>query len=78
MTRDVLTTMKQAVYSMNEKIGELTQQVSELEDDLATVEAQHELLTELAEYFDNHADISSSGGPNEAMTWHRRITDVLS
>lgn len=36
-----------------------------------------ELLRELADYFDNRMDITWEGGPNEAMTWHRRITEIV-
>jgi len=36
-----------------------------------------EVLRELADYFDDRMDINWDGGPNDAMTWHRRITEVL-
>jgi len=39
--------------------------------------AMRELLLELADYFDDRMDINDDGGPNAAMTWHRRITEVV-
>jgi len=40
-------------------------------------ESTYELLTELADWFDARADITADGGPNAAMSWHRRVTDAL-
>ena len=36
-----------------------------------------ELLLDLADYFDDRADINDEGGPNTAMSWYQRIKEVL-
>jgi len=36
------------------------------------------LLADLADYFDDRADITDDGTANAAMAWHQRITAVLS